>query len=107
MTTDPENDVPRWLLEPPLPGGMNIHIDISPDAIVTPELQAALDQLTQALAAYEEVEGFGKNCMPFSGCPTKSCNLGACPGQSCVGRTTCQIQPPSCNNPGFGPPKIF
>jgi hypothetical protein len=106
MANDPENDDLRWLLEPPAPGGMHLHIDISPDATVTPDLRAALDQLTRALVAYEEVEGFSKTCMPFSGCPVRGCNLGACPSQQCVGRTTCDIQPPSCNAPGFAPPRF-
>jgi hypothetical protein len=105
MTTEPEHEDLRWLLEPPTPGGMHIHIDISPDAEVTPELRTALDQLAQALAAQDEVEGFSKTCTPYSGCPVRSCNLGACEGQECVGRTTCQIQPPSCKVPGFGPPR--
>src|SRR5438046_10703823 len=46
--SEPPEDL-RWLLEPPAPGEVHLHVAVGEGAQLTPELQEALEQLLSRL----------------------------------------------------------
>lgn len=78
----------RWLLQPPAPGTVHIHVDVPEGAELTPEAMTALDALIRALSGPEpEVSGYGTcvlKCGPkYSFRPTCASDLRCPSGYSC------------------------
>jgi hypothetical protein len=66
-------ELSRWLIEPPAAKEIRVSIRIGDEAQLTPEVVAALDQLTKVLESGGEVSGFcgafqTKPCAAFSTC---------------------------------------
>jgi hypothetical protein len=80
-----------WVVPPPAPGGANVHLQIHPDAQLSSEFKQALDQLMQALAAEESVQGYANPAKK----PAPSCdeviNEPNCSGGSAL--VMCRIRP--------------
>lgn len=98
MTNTPEGDAnSRWLLEPPAPGEVQLHIAVGEDAQLTPQLRAALDQLVTALYG-DEVTGYTTcypKCPDLTGCGDFSCtdhfNCSVLSRQPCLIYQRCKI----------------
>ncbi len=77
---EPPEDL-RWLLEPPAPGEVHLHVAVGEGAQLSPELQEALEQLLSRLHETEfEVSAF---------CRLITC--GALSTHPCWWRGTCKI----------------
>jgi hypothetical protein len=86
-----ESEARRWLIEPAAANEMKVSIRIGEEASLTPEIQAALEQLMMAMQGGAEVQGFcdafqTRNCYALSTCFGMS---PACPSYSIM----CQIDP--------------
>jgi hypothetical protein len=87
-----------WLLEPPAPGEVHLHIAIGEGTELTPEVQAALSQLVGAVYQ-EDVAGFAAGCFPrcpdLAGCSDFLCvplnNCDVLNREPCFARQTCRI----------------
>ena len=78
--SEPPEDL-RWLLEPPAPGEVHLHVAVGEGAQLTPELQEALEQLLSRLHETEfEVSSY---------CRLITCDSLAT--QPCWWRGTCKI----------------
>jgi hypothetical protein len=58
----------RWLLEPPEPGQVHLHLEIGEGTELSPEATEAVEALMRALS---EVEVSGYACSPFT-CPKQT-----------------------------------
>ena len=83
----------RWIIGPPGPGEVTIHLAVDEHAQLTPELRRAIDGLVQALHQ-DEVSGYGQVdpivrrivvCDPKGACRPKST-------QPCYSFETCRIK---------------
>jgi hypothetical protein len=75
MTNRPERaEEARWLLEPPGPGEVHVHVAVGDDARLTPELREALDRVLSLLQT-QDVSGFN---IDLGSCTTVSCRLDTC-----------------------------
>jgi hypothetical protein len=87
-----------WLLEPPAAGEVHLHISIGEGTELTPEIQAALDQLMAAVHQ-EDVAGFAAGCWPkcsdLKNCTTMECqSLSNCvplTSKPCAADVSCKI----------------
>lgn len=78
-----------WLLEPPRPGEVRLHVAIGDDTQLSPEVRSALEALVGQVHE-AEVEGFGVKAPP--GCSTLSCpEYGMCSDFSCWPLGKCGI----------------
>ncbi len=82
----------RWIIGPPAPGEVIVHVAVDEHAQLTPELSRAIDGLVQALHQ-DEVAGYGAAdprvsrivvCDPKGACKPKST-------QPCAVFETCRI----------------
>jgi hypothetical protein len=73
-------DESGWLLEPPQPGTVNLHIQLGDDVELSPAARDALERLIGELNG-DEVEGFahGLSCPTvWDDCNPFTCNLTNC-----------------------------
>jgi hypothetical protein len=87
----------RWLLAPPAAGEVHLHIAIGEGTELTPEVQAALDQLMAAVQQ-EDVAGFAAcwpKCSDLQNCTTMECqSLSNCKPltqKPCAADMSCKI----------------
>jgi hypothetical protein len=82
-----------WIIGPPAPGEVTIHIAVDESAELTPELRRAIDGLMQALHQ-DEVSGYAMTDSPIR--RIRVCDVdGKCQPKStqpCLKFTTCRIQ---------------
>jgi hypothetical protein len=72
-----------WLLRPPDPGHVHLHVRIGEGVELTQEQRSALEALTKAFYE-EEVEGFGMRCRPEHCEPRlTNCAIDWCGNYSC------------------------
>jgi hypothetical protein len=91
---DPQQDL-RWLLEPPAPGAIQLHIAVGEGTELTPEAREAIDNLVRMIQR-DDTRGFAAgprltmaadcdiNCLPLSRCH---------PEYTCMTKDTCHIIP--------------
>jgi hypothetical protein len=78
MADDPDaTDDGNWLLEPPAPGRLHVHIEVGSDVDLSPEARGAIERLMTQIQD-DEVMGFEIACGGLSACGTYSCDLGRC-----------------------------
>jgi hypothetical protein len=89
----------QWLLSPPAPGEVQIHVAIGEGTELTPEIQQALERLVGAIHG-QDVTGhlFADSCLPkcgdLSDCGHYNCDLHNCRPlgqQPCRVRMICRI----------------
>ncbi len=72
----------RWIVDPPEPGEIKLHLSFGADVELTPEQETALSALMEALESRDsEVTAFEK-CKESS-CSTKSCKPVRCSTFTC------------------------
>lgn len=93
---DPVDNL-RWLLTPPAPGEIHLHVDVGREARLTPEVRLALNDLLRTLEG-EDVEGFrlrlGESCTGYYSGPCFQ--LQACPDFTAPTCVAYHCQPLSC-----------
>jgi hypothetical protein len=95
MTNEPESQDLRWLLEPPAPGAVQIHIAVGEGTELTPEAREAIDNLLRMFQA-SETEGYaaGPRLTMASSCDINCLILSRChPEYTCMSKDSCQIIP--------------
>jgi hypothetical protein len=81
----------RWLLQPPATGGVHLRVGIGDGAELTPQVQAALEELISSLQQVD-VDAVAKRCFPK--CPLlKGCGVFDCDGyHNCnLGKGPCLV----------------
>jgi hypothetical protein len=71
-----------WLLRPPEPGHIHLHVRVGEGVEFTDEQRAALEALTKAFYE-EEVEGFASTCRPEHCGVVKFCVADFCRDYTC------------------------
>jgi hypothetical protein len=83
MADQPSGDL-RWLLEPPAPGKVHLHIAVGEGVELSPEVQRAIEGLARALVEPEvaghALRGCEIVCSPFSSTPNCAKQLDICTG---------------------------
>ncbi len=81
-----------WLLQPPRPGEVHIHVAVGEEIEVSPEVRERIEELMASLVQ-SEVSGFAVKCPMFDNCHGYSCNLATCVplSNNCVADFTCRV----------------
>lgn len=66
-----------WLLEPPAPGQIHVHIEVGSDVDLSPEARAAIEKIMEQIQD-DEVTGFAQKCGSLNACTGYYCQLGKC-----------------------------
>jgi len=85
MAAEPSKD-PRWLLQPPPPGQVHLHIAIGEGVELSPEVKQAIEALARALSSEPEVTGHACmiGCGEYSSSPCRQYDI-------CKSQYSCQI----------------
>ena len=95
---EPERHEARWLLQPPGPNEIQIHVAVGEGAEVSPEFRKELEGLiTRLMTPEEDVQGFRTlpPCGELEECKRFDCSLGKCQSllyQPCLANIQCRIQ---------------
>jgi hypothetical protein len=78
----------RWIVEPPEPGEITLHMALGEGRELTPDQEVALSELLRTLEANDaEVTGFEVGCPSYTACSgkktTTSCGDFHCPALVC------------------------
>jgi hypothetical protein len=76
---DDQERAPEWIVAPPNPGALHVHIAVGRDVELTDAVRGLLEELTRLLQD-DEVAGFvsAGRCTDLNGCTNYSCELGKC-----------------------------
>jgi hypothetical protein len=101
MTSGPMGgESPRWLLQPPASGEVQLHIAVGERAELTAQTRAALEQLIRALYQQDVADIITTACTPrcsdLRSCPKVTCtplgNCGDLTAQPCLIDLHCKIK---------------
>lgn len=95
---DEEHEGPsdsNWLLSPPAPGQIHVHIEMGSEVELSPEARAAIETLVSRIQD-DEVSGFMQGCKSLDNCTSFHCTLGKCTpldrkGPNCEAYVHCAI----------------